>query len=136
MEITDHRLAALAINVRIAGDRTFHTPLSAEQQQAVTEEIRKTLTKIDAAAGGLRGLLLLAVDDTETTFAIHAYDACATRLAVAAVDKGLELAEKIAQKHAPNLLQMICNAEVADLEKHLSLGLPVETFIEKQKLKD
>ena len=25
---------------------------------------------------------------------------------------------------------------VADLEKHLSLGLPVETFIEKQKLED
>lgn len=109
MKITDHYLAALAINARIAGDRTFHTPLSAENQQAVTEDIRKTLAKIDAAAGGLRGLFLLAVGDTETTFAIHASGACATRLAVKAVNKGMELAEEIAQEKAPDLLQMICN---------------------------
>ena len=113
MKITDDRLAALAINARIAGDDALHTPLTAEKQQALTDDIRETLAKVDAAAGGLRGLFLLAVGDTHTTFAVHASGACATRLAVSAVDKGLELAEEIAQEKTPALLQALRdNAEL------------------------
>lgn len=107
MKITDDRLAALAINARIAADPAFHTTLSPEKQQALTDDIRETLAKVDAAAGGLRGLFLLAVGDTHTTFAVHASGACATRLAVSAVDKGLELAEEIAQEKTPELLQAL-----------------------------
>ena len=107
MKITDDRLAALAINARIAADPAFHTTLSPEKQQALTDDIRETLAKVDATAGGLRGLFLLAVGDTHTTFAVHASGACATRLAVSAVDKGLELAEEIAQEKTPELLQAI-----------------------------
>ena len=107
MKITDDRLAALAINARIAADPEFHTTLSPEKQQALTDDIRETLAKVDAAAGGLRGLFLLAVGDTHTTFAVHASGACATRLAVSAVDQGLELAEEIAQEKTPELLQAL-----------------------------
>ena len=107
MKITDDRLAALAINARIAADPAFHTTLSPEKQQALTDDIRETLAKVDATAGGLRGLFLLAVGDTHTTFAVHASGACATRLAVSAVDKGLELAEEIAQEKTPELLQAL-----------------------------
>ena len=107
MKITDDRLAALTINARIAADPAFHTTLSPEKQQALTDDIRETLAKVDATAGGLRGLFLLAVGDTHTTFAVHASGACATRLAVSAVDKGLELAEEVAQEKTPELLQAL-----------------------------
>ena len=107
MKITDDRLAALAINARIAGDKAYHKPLSPVKQQAITDDIRETLSKIDAAADGLRGLFLIAVGETHTTFAVHASGACATRLAVSAVDKGLELAEEIAQEKTPELLQAL-----------------------------
>lgn len=107
MKITDDHLAALAINARIAADPAFHTTLSPEKQQALTDDIRETLAKVDATAGGLRGLFLLAVGDTHTTFAVHASGACATRLAVSAVVKGLELAEEIAQEKTPELLQAL-----------------------------
>lgn len=107
MKITNDRLAALAINAHIAADPAFHTTLSPEKQQALTDDIRETLAKVDAAAGGLRGLFLLAVGDTHTTFAVHASGACSTRLAVSAVDKGLELAEELAQEKTPKLLQAL-----------------------------
>ena len=107
MKITADHLAALAINARIAGDKAHHKPLSPVKQQALTDDIRETLAKIDAAAGGLRGLFLIAVDDTHTTLAVHASGASATRLAVAAVDKGLELAKEIAQEKTPEVLQAL-----------------------------
>ena len=45
MKITDDRLAALAINARIAGDKAYHTPLSPVKQQAITDDIHARLSK-------------------------------------------------------------------------------------------
>ena len=65
MKITADGLAALAINARIAGDKAHHKPLSPVKQQALTDDIRETLAKIDAAAGGLADIAIRLIEREE-----------------------------------------------------------------------